>query len=265
MFPFLFAFFGSELWNNIFGSVSNVSGMSGNNSKGKYVDGGYVDDLLLDVIGKNEGKNSFAVEKAYLLKGENKYTIGYGTTYLYSTLSCGNFRGDALVRSTDTLTSLKVLMGHSNMTSEQFARQLISNHIRCDYNFNKGGYKKFVKLLDDSGLVYNRNLNVGLIDIGYMSGSFFGSSKASDLQILFKMNQGNNKKIAFVLFKSHFEYLRGLSNYNVNKIGWTKRLLKRYFLVAYGEFRHDYVEKYLSTVNAIKNYCFSEMGYIINL
>ncbi|MGA9213171.1 hypothetical protein, partial [Kaistella sp.] len=75
----------------------------------------------------------------------------------------------------------------------------------------------------------------------------------------------SRENIAFQMFKFHFEYLKGLSNYNVNKMGWIKRLLKRYSLVAYSDFNSSYVESKLSTVTAIKDYCIKEMSYLINI
>ncbi|GEM_PF-2915696 len=260
MFPFMF--FGGFLasWFESFWS-SPVQGNANNNTM-KYSEGSYVDDLLLQVLRINEGAGSQAVEKAYPLRGETGFTIGYGNKWLY-TRTGANFRGNGRVIGTDTLTSLKGPMGYASLSSEMFARQLIENHIKFDYNFNRGGAKNFFAKLDAYKIPYSRSVNVGLIDIGYMSGSFFSSAKGNDFMLMIRKDS-SKKNIAFQMFKYHFEYLRGLRNYPVNRLGWTKRLLKRYFLCAYDDFRHLHVENNLKNEAQIRMFCANEMGYLIN-
>lgn len=221
-----------------------------------------VDEILLTVLRINEGASGQAVEKAYPLKGETGYTIGYGSKFLY-TAAGANYRGTARVVSSDTLTSLKSGMGYSALSSEAFARQLIMNHIRFDYNFNKGGAKNFFANMRGR-VPYFRALHVALIDIGYMSGSFFSSKKGSALFQMMLMSN-SKKDLAFQVFRFHWEYLQGLSNYGVNKNGWLNRLLRRYMLVSTGVFDVNYVAKNLNTPQKIKDFCFREMGYLLKI
>ncbi|MGA9213423.1 hypothetical protein, partial [Kaistella sp.] len=165
MFPYIF-FGGFIGWLQGF-LIKDNDMVDIDSSVRKYSDGSVVDGLLLTVLKVNEGFGSSAVEKAYPLKGESGYTIGYGTKFLY-TSSGSNFRNNARVLVNDTLSSLKSSMGYGSLSSEGFAKQLITNHIKFDYNFNKGGAKNFFGTLDSAGVFYSRDINVALIDIGYM-------------------------------------------------------------------------------------------------
>jgi len=172
---------------------------------------------LLQVIGATEGISN----KAYKLSGETRYTIGFGSTYLY-TKTGQNFRGTASVLASDTLSTLKVQMGYSNLSDIDFAYQLKINHILFDYSMKK--YKALFSDLDKYKVPYNESIAISLIDFNYNSGS--GLQGVYYVQILNGLIQakGDLRKIASIIAQVRYTYLKSLNAFAINSHGWLKRV-----------------------------------------
>lgn len=174
-------------------------------------------ETLINVIAATEGVQS----KAYKLSGESRYTIGYGTTYIYSA-NGSLFRGNALVRSTDTLSVLKMQMGYGSMTDLQFAKQLKINHIK--YDPSMANYKKVFSALDSAKVPFDENVAISLIDYNYNSGSGLKGIYFTAMVNGLIQQKNDLKKIASVIANVRISYLKSVSNWKLYNHGWLKRV-----------------------------------------
>lgn len=169
------------------------------------------------------------VKNAYRLKGENQYTIGNGTSYLY----LGTYKpflrnGSNAVRSTDTLDSLKKLMGYSSYSDNDFAFALTINYL-----VGSGVYQRIAKDLDNLGVIFDQNFAEFLYETSYGSGSIWLKNTKSYTRNQLYIKHLNQLKLCTnslqrfsQALKYRLDYYRIDSNaWQINFRGWTKRII----------------------------------------
>lgn len=218
---------------------------------------------LLQVIGATEGFNP----NAYILRGENRYTIGFGSTYLYSS-NGQNFRGNASVLKTDKLSTLKNLMGYSNLSDIDFGYQLKINHILFDSTMKN--YKQLFSDLDKNKVPFNEAIAISLIDFNYNSGRGLTGVYYSGILMGLIQAKGDLRKIASVIAQVRYSYLKNLSSaWSINNHGWMKRVYYACYRIFDNSLTYKKVDSMFGGKNSVnilklRNAFRENLGVIVN-
>ncbi|MDE5515146.1 hypothetical protein KRE43_05520 [Elizabethkingia meningoseptica] len=122
-------------------------------------------DWMIDSIKKSEGLRENAYYATDVERSKGIVTIGYGNTALFDK----NGRpfvhnGNNKVKINYTLTFLKTLMGYPSLSSEDFAVELIKNHLK------QTAYSRIAKDLDSRNVPFIKELAEFLSETSYGSG-----------------------------------------------------------------------------------------------
>ncbi len=188
-----------------------------------------VDSIRVFESGTRVFESSYWISGEYLDKSKTskRYTIGNGMTYLF--LDGGKpfvtnypFKGANAVRSTDTLSALKVAMGYSSLSSEDFSKQLTINYSKVP----SLSYYRVARDLDRLGVPYHENYAEALMEMSYGSQSAFQQN--SGLYGIF-LTSIKNDPSAYNFARSYFvyrySYYKSLGGaWNQAKNGWMPRI-----------------------------------------
>ncbi len=122
-------------------------------------------DWMIDSIKKSEGLRESAYYATEVERSKGIVTIGYGNTALFD--KNGKpfvHNGNNKVKINYTLTFLKTLMGYSSLSSEDFAVELIKNHLK------QTAYSRIAKDLDSRNVPFIKELAEFLSETSYGSG-----------------------------------------------------------------------------------------------
>ncbi|MCT3653650.1 hypothetical protein HZR02_17575 [Elizabethkingia anophelis] len=122
-------------------------------------------DWMIDSIKKSEGLRETAYYATEVERSKGIVTIGYGNTALFD--KNGKpfvHNGNNKVKINYTLTFLKNLMGYSSFSSEDFAVELIKNHLK------QTAYSRIAKDLDSRNVPFIKELAEFLSETSYGSG-----------------------------------------------------------------------------------------------
>ncbi|MEN5132599.1 hypothetical protein [Elizabethkingia anophelis] len=225
----------SKMINNLIGVGATLLGlaMAKKGSINFFENSTYLDfeptDNLIDSIKRSEG----LVENAYRLPNESQYTIGFGTSFLFD--GKGNAfpkAGANGVKSGQSLSSLKVLMGYRDLTNYDFAKQLVENHLKASR------YTKVARDLDGFGVPFRTGFAEALMEVSYGSGSIFGSLSKDIYYTNFLINVRNDpsdKSMAFSYLWYRYNYYKNCTasgQWPLYAYGWMRRVVKvTYFIL----------------------------------
>ena len=122
-------------------------------------------DWMIDSIKKSEGLRENAYYATDVERSKGIVTIGYGNTALFD--KNGKpfvHNGNNKVKINYTLTFLKTLMGYPSLSSEDFAVELIKNHLK------QTAYSRIAKDLDSRNVPFIKELAEFLSETSYGSG-----------------------------------------------------------------------------------------------
>lgn len=170
----------------------------------RFMFGYRISDEAFEVIKENEG----FVANAYVVKGENFYTIGYGTTRLFSK----DGKTSRAVKSTDKLTKEEAVF-----------------HLKMYYNSSESPKNG----LDSVIRTYGYNLNQKFYDMlcmtiyaspGFVKSQLFRHSLLSMLQKAH--NNTNVEYLAKLLKDNYVHYLKNYTKglYKRYGLGWSRRV-----------------------------------------
>lgn len=195
-------------------------------------------------------------------------TIGKGSTLIVR----DNGSLITAVKLGMSLKSLAKQYFNLNLVTEKdyddFANRLMKNHVS-----SKSAYPIIAKKLDSLGINFDENLALALHDFGYQSGSGFIKSYSGrslfETNLMLKIN--DKKEVARLYGNMRISYLKTFAKnaWNGGYFGISKRIFKCCWLIKYGNFPNDQVEKkYGSSTtsagwNKLKNDFYSEFGIII--
>lgn len=176
---------------------------------------------LLEVIKLFES-GSVTYSRAYV-DSVGRVTIGNGSTYVVHK----NLKYLRPVKIGDTLQSLKTLCGYSNISDDDFAKQLTYNHLMCS-QLARPTYLKHAKVLDNLGVLYDKSTAQMLIEITYGSGKIglYPSDRYyQNFLNNLRASLGSSLKIKSALLQYRLEYYMKQTNaWKINYKGWTTRM-----------------------------------------
>lgn len=206
MFGILIGAFGTSILSKWFKKNRIMIG----NQDGVFMTNYTISDEMYNVIKEYEGFRS----KPYLLKGEKKYTIGYGSTYLF--LKDGSVRN---VKLTDVITR------------EQAFYQV-------KMYFRNSGYAKSTidRVIKKSGVKLHQRVYDMLCQIAYGSGSFYRSENMRNI-----LNNADGvtdlNYLAELVRSNYISYLKKLTSaYKINGLGWSRRAYGVYQYIVGGDY-----------------------------
>ncbi|PZQ95542.1 MAG: hypothetical protein DI539_30530, partial [Flavobacterium psychrophilum] len=200
--------------------------------------GNYTDRNLSTWLKNHIIKSEGFKESSYYATAEEQrrgqVTIGCGTSYLYlgngkpynNGYSYGKYvNGGNGVKPGDTLSSLKVKMGYPNLTSKQFAEQLVINYILGD------GVSTFLFLnvFQKNNVPYNELVKDVLLEWAYGSGSVhkFAPQKQGFTLLVNALRNGDKMAIASAYAYWRYTYYKENTvsgQWAVSKYGWMARV-----------------------------------------
>lgn len=160
-----------------------------------------ITDECLKFLGAYESFSSVA----YKVKGENFYTIGYGSTRIFSK---------------DGTTSRPVL------ASDTVTREMAIFHKKMYYNQPNSVKSQIDKIIRDNGVVLNQRFYDMLLQVSYASGSFHRNSGFYNqyVTMLKRANKSNDLKMLGELIKDNWiAYLKRYARYSDFGLGWSRR------------------------------------------
>ncbi|MDV3593630.1 hypothetical protein CMU87_14245 [Elizabethkingia anophelis] len=187
-----------------------------------------VNSNVLNAVKSSEG----IMETSYLLPNETRYTIGYGTVYLFD--SNGKsflINGSNVVQKGYTLSFLKSKMGYSTFSNEEFATELIKNHLKASR------YSKVAKDLDSFNVSFKERFAEALMEVSYGSGSIFGY-QSSDIYYTNFLIMARNAKTdldfakAYIYYRyNYYKFLTKPGQWATYRYGWMRRIVRLTLLV----------------------------------
>ena len=191
MFPLFLGFGFSSFFDNLFKSA--------NTKDSNFMTDFKMSDEAFKMLAEYEGFRS----KPYMLKGENFYTIGIGSTRIFSK---------------DGKTSRPVLK------TDVVTREQAEFHAKIYYS-RKGSVKESIDALIKQ---YNVKLNQRFYDmlcqVSYASGSFHRIYRSNYVSMLQKANGSNDLEMLGELLKNTWiGYLKAYANWDINGLTWSRR------------------------------------------
>jgi len=210
-----------------------------------------VTDFVLDHIVASEGFRESAYYATEQERKNGQVTIGYGSSYLF--LGDGkafNNKGSSGVKAGDTLSSLKVKMGYPSFSSQQFALQLIKNHIKSV----GGAYLKIAKDLDSRGISYTREVAEFLAEFSYGSQSAFNNTTTDRYRSFINVLSSNSSKSDLARACSYFRlgYYSPQSAWNTMAIrySWSRRVYGMAMHIKGVDINDTDIQRLVTTKNA---------------
>ena len=158
-------------------------------------------NAAFDFIGVYEAYRA----KAYRVSGESFYTIGFGSTRIFSN---------------DGLKSRAVL------ASDVVTLEQAKFHLRMYYNNPKSPKKAIDDIIKRYGFNLNQRFYDMLCQMSYASGSFHRNKTFNPVYIgmLQKANGSNDvEMLGDLLAGTWIAYLKNYANYNLYGLGWSRR------------------------------------------
>ncbi|MDE5537118.1 hypothetical protein KRE42_08535 [Elizabethkingia meningoseptica] len=186
-----------------------------------------VDSIRVFESGSNVYEKAYNLQGEYLDKGKvyKRYTIGNGMTYLFKEggvpyVTNYPSKGSNAVRSNDTLTALKSVMGYSDLSSSDFAKKLTENFAKA------ASYSRVAKDLDRLGVPFHSNYAEALMEMSYGSGSAFQlTSGLYNLFLTSVKTDSSPYNFARSYFNYRYSYYKSLNSaWAINKNGWMPRI-----------------------------------------
>lgn len=202
MFPFLFlgTWFASFL-DDLFKVNNSLSISDLVNNNNNMVNSFNITDECLKFLGSYENFSA----KAYKVKGETFYTIGYGSTRIFSK---------------DGTTSRPVI------ATDTVTKEMALFHKKMYYNQPNSVKSQIDKIIRDNGVVLNQRFYDMLLQVSYASGSFHKNAGFYNqyVTMLKRASRSNDLKMLGELIKDNWiAYLKRYARYSDFGLGWSRR------------------------------------------
>lgn len=198
MFPFLI--FGG-LFGSFFDSIFKNNNVQTSNLLSPNSTSLLMSQSSFDFIGVFEEYKA----KAYVVPGEKFYTIGYGSTRIFSS----DGKNSRSVLSTDFVT-----------------KDQAKFHMRMYYNSSNSPKKGIDQIIISRGIKLNQKFYDMLCQFSYASGSFHKKAgfQSQYIGMLQKANGSNDVNMLGELLKNTWiSYLKQYANYTAYGLGWSRR------------------------------------------